>query len=116
MAVPAILFDVFTYVCMTFVLRLTLCLLQDGYTITVKPSVTDDEEVEKVTGTMDCDQAGADATDEDVVEIWEQGTSHGQMIRKRSTKAVLWTYFILETDENGALKYQDTPVCTVVHT
>ena len=78
-----------------------------------KASVMDDDEVEVVTGAVDCELAEVDATDEDVMKISQQGTSHGQMTRKRNTKAAVWTYFSLETDESGAVKDQDTPVCTV---
>lgn len=73
----------------------------------------DNEEAEAVTGAMDCEQAEVDATDEDVVEISKQGTSHGQMTRKRNMKAAVWRYFSMETDESGAVKDLDIPVCTV---
>ena len=70
---------------MMFVLRPISCLLKMA-TSNVKASVMDNEEVEVVTGAVDCELAEEDATDEEVMEILEQGTLCGQMARRETRR------------------------------
>ena len=70
---------------MMFVLRPISCLLKMA-TSNVKASVMDNEEVKVVTGAVDCELAEEDATDEEVMEILEQGTLCGQMARRETRR------------------------------